>query len=434
MKKTHLSIAIVCGILSAQAAAVDFHGYFRSGYGISNNGGGLKGGEVKDGGDNYHIKTLGRLGNEYDTYADIYLGQELYNEEGKTMYINTGITMDSDGYLAEEKTKKSITDADTASFAIKELNLKAKGFISSAPEVTLWAGKRGYQAHDIHIIDTKYWDINGYGFGLEGLNAGPGSFSAAVIRGDQDELNVSFIDLRYAGLKPWKDAWTEFGIDYAITNPTDDQEDAGNKDFDNGVMLTGELSQGFSGGYNKTVFQYANKGLAQNMISQGGGWYDAWKGNAFNVDKINKAIGYRLINTGEIKVTDNFMFQHAFTYGYARDHETEWPLVDGVYTEVHSEQLLSFVVRPAYNWSKNHKTLFELGYYKDTKNFVGGGEYVDSGEKFTVAQVISAGDYILARPEMRFYVSYIKDNERDSLNGGRDDSDIRFGAKVEAWW
>ena len=34
-------------------------------------------------------------------------------------------------------------------------------------------------------------------------------------------------------------------------------------------MLTGEISQDMLGGYNKTVLQYANKGLAQNMVSPG---------------------------------------------------------------------------------------------------------------------------------------------------------------------
>lgn len=430
MKNTHLSIAIVCGILSAQATAVDFHGYARAGYSISSNGGGNKSG------DEYEKNKLGRLGNEFDTYAELGLGQELYNEEGKSIYFNSMFQMSSDGALETES-----TEDDTAKFAIKQINMKAKGFISSAPDITIWAGKRFYQQHDLHIIDTKYWNISGYGFGLEGINVGPGALATAVIRGDQNNININYIDIRYAGLKPWHGSWTEFGIDYAMPNQTDEQEEDGDMNFGNAVMLTAELSQSFSGGYNKTVLQFANRGLAQNMISQGGGWYDAWDASAFNVDKVNKAKGYRLINTGDIKLTDNFMFQHVFTYGYAKDHETTW-LQDASSTwkEVDSERLLSFVVRPAYNWSKNNKTLFELGYYKDTKDLVGGGEYVDSGEKFTIAQVISAGDYILARPEMRFYASYIKNNERNSLNtnsdgtNARDDSDIRIGAQLEAWW
>jgi Maltoporin (phage lambda and maltose receptor) len=47
------------------------------------------------------------------------------------------------------------------------------------------------------------------------------------------------------------------------------------------------------------VLQYANKGLAQNMVSQGGGWYDMW-------NYVNDATGYRVINTGLIPITDKF--------------------------------------------------------------------------------------------------------------------------------
>lgn len=64
--------------------------------------------------------------------------------------------------------------------------------------------------------------------------------------------------------------WTEFGIDYAMPNTTKKQDTYGGLyDAENGVMLTGEISQDMLGGYNKTVLQYANKGLAQNMVSQG---------------------------------------------------------------------------------------------------------------------------------------------------------------------
>ena len=55
-----------------------------------------------------------------------------------------------------------------------------------------------------------------------------------------------------------------------MPNTTKKQDSYGGLyDADNGVMLTGEISQDMLGGYNKTVLQYANKGLAQNMVSQG---------------------------------------------------------------------------------------------------------------------------------------------------------------------
>jgi len=423
MKKTHISIAILGAIVSAQVAAVDFNGYVRSGYGISANGGGV------EGGDEYEKTKLGRLGNEFDTYSEISLGQELYNEESKSIYFESMFEMSSLGELETEKTSD-----DSANFAIKQLNLQAKGFISAIPEATVWAGKRFYQRHDLHIIDTKYWNVSGYGLGIEGIQTGPGALSTAVIRGDQNDININYIDVRYAGLSPWEGAWTEVGVDYAIINPTDDQKDA-DIDFDNALMLTAEISQSFSLGYNKTVLQYANKGLAQNMISQGGGWYDSWATSTDDIEKVNKAKGYRLINTGDIKISENFMFQHVLTYGYAKDHETDWAeSSSGTWYEVDSETLLSFVVRPAYNWSKNSKTLFELGYYQQKQDLVGGDEYKSSGQKFTVAQVLSAGDYILARPEMRLYASYVKNGEAKSFNSDRDDNDIRIGVQVEAWW
>ncbi|SDG85056.1 maltoporin [Vibrio xiamenensis] len=411
--------AILVALSTVPAYAVDFTGYVRAGTGISANGGGV------ESGDEFNKTTLGRLGNEFDTYSEIGLGQELYKQEDKTIYFQSMFSFSSDGELDSESTSDGNADV-----GLKQLNLQAKGFIPSAPEATLWAGKRFYQRHDLHIIDSKYWNISGYGFGLEGLKAGPGALSTAIIRGDQsgykltgtsttvsDGVNVNYLDVRYAGYQPWSGAWTEVGVDYAMLNTTDSQDAA---DFvaDNGVMLTAEISQSFSKGYNKTVFQYGNKGLAQNMISQNGGWYDTWSGD------ISDAQGFRVINTGDFNVSDNIMFNHVITYGYAQDHG-DW---------VDDQTLLSVVVRPQYTWSEHNKTVFELGYFSNTKTWDGGSEDKSAGEKFTVAQVLSAGKYIMARPELRLYATYVKDNESESFNDSTEDNDIRVGVQVEAWW
>ena len=63
------------------------------------------------------------------------------------------------------------------------------------------------------------------------------------VDGDND-VNINYIDLRYAGWKPWAGAWTEVGIDYAMPNPTNKQKEYGGLyEADNGVMVTGEISQ-----------------------------------------------------------------------------------------------------------------------------------------------------------------------------------------------
>ncbi|MDG2795155.1 carbohydrate porin, partial [Vibrio parahaemolyticus] len=160
---------------ATQVSAVDFYGYVRAGLGASADGGGTKGG------DEFYKTTLGRLGNEFDTYSEIGLGQELFNADGRSMYFESMFEMSSEGNLESENSKD-----DSANFGIKQLNVQAKGYIPSSPDAVIWAGKRFYQRHDIHIIDTKYCNISGYGVGIENIKLNTGAISAAVIRADNE--------------------------------------------------------------------------------------------------------------------------------------------------------------------------------------------------------------------------------------------------------
>lgn len=144
------SIALSLAMLATPSYSVDFSGYFRSGVGVSNHG------KQQTADKNY----VGRLGNEDDTYGEIQLGQQLYNENGKTFYFDSMISMFSNGSNDNETTKN-----DDAEFGLRQLNLQAKGFVPGLPDATVWAGKRYYQRHDLHIIDTKYWNISGAGAG-----------------------------------------------------------------------------------------------------------------------------------------------------------------------------------------------------------------------------------------------------------------------------
>ncbi|WP_422839910.1 maltoporin LamB [Aeromonas veronii] len=422
MKTKYLtsSIALAVAMMAANAHAVDFTGYFRSGVGVSQDG------DQTD----FNKNVLGRLGNESDTYGEVGLGQELYKKDAVSFYVDSMVSMESDGSSDGESTKD-----DDAKFGLRQFNAKAKGLIASDPDAILWVGKRYYQRHDLHIIDAKYWNVSGAGAGLENLKAGDGAFSFAWIRSDGDsvytgitnkDLNVNFIDVRYAGFKPWEGAWTEFGVDYAMPNPTDAQKSAsksstseGDYDSKNGVMATGEVSQYFAGsGINeKLVLQYANKGLAQNMISQGGGWYDVWKKN-------EDATGYRVILTGDIPVGERFSINHVFTYGKGEKLQA-WH---------DNTELFSAVARGTYAWTDITKTLVEVGTFERTKTWTSGTEEKESGQKYTLAQAWSAGPSMMARPEIRVYASYIKDGEAESLQNGTSDTNWNFGVQAEAWW
>ncbi len=231
-----ISAAVIMALGSASASAVDFHGYMRSGVGISDNGGMQILSKQK----------VGRLGNEDETYSEVQLGQEVYNKAGKTFYVDSMFAMTSNGSNDWEG-----TTGDDANFALRQFNVQAKGLFGGN-EVT-WAGKRYYQRHDIHITDNYYWDVSGSGAGVEQIKVGPGQMAFAVVRSDSGDLNNNILDARYAGIPLWSDASLEVGLDYALANPTDAQDeaaDAAGTDIDDGAMLTLELTQGMLGGFN----------------------------------------------------------------------------------------------------------------------------------------------------------------------------------------
>lgn len=126
-------------------------------------------------------------------------------------------------------------------------------------------------------------------------------------------------------------------------------EEGGKFNPKDSMMITGELSHYFSGlkSNQKLVLQYADKGLAHNMVDQGGGWYDVWSIN-------DSAKGYRVIQAGDLPITDNISLSHVLTYGKA-DEISRWR---------DSTELLSAVGRGQYAWTKNQKTYLEVGAYQ----------------------------------------------------------------------
>ena len=210
MKKHTLNLAgVISTILvsTSVTAEVDFHGYMRAGIGIS----GENGQQVR-----YESNKIGRLGNEDDLYAEIQLGKEVYNQNGKSFYVDSMVALLSDGSNDFEGTNTSCELDDTvpegvscdndAEFAIRQFNVQTEGLIARDPGANIWAGKRYYQRHDIHITDFYYWDTSGSGAGVENLSVGSGKLSLAALRQDDGDVNVNNLDIRYAEIGLWDDA------------------------------------------------------------------------------------------------------------------------------------------------------------------------------------------------------------------------------------
>ncbi|MFP8637307.1 maltoporin [Klebsiella michiganensis] len=424
LRKLPLAVAVVAGVMSAQALAVDFHGYARSGIGWTGSGGEQQCFQATGAQSKY------RLGNECETYAELKLGQEVWKEGDKSFYFDTNVA-----YSVSQQ-----NDWESTSPAFREANVQGKNLIEWLPGSTIWAGKRFYQRHDVHMIDFYYWDISGPGAGIENIDLGFGKLSLAATRSsesggsgtfaDRDEFgnrvydNIvpnDVFDVRLAGLETNPGGTLELGVDYGHTNIPDDYslQPGASKD---GWMLTAEHTQSMLKGFNKFVLQYAT----DSMTSSGKG---VPQGGSIN----NDGSMWRVLDHGAISLGDSWDLMYVGMYqDIDRDNNngTQWWTVG---------------VRPMYKWTPIMSTLMEIGYdnVKSQRTSDRNSQY-----KVTLAQQWQAGDSIWSRPAIRVFATYAKWDEKWGYNDSgvayndtsaktfsRGDSDEwTFGAQMEIWW
>ena len=433
LRKVPLALAIAAGIMSAQAGAVDFKGYARSGIGWTGSGGEQQCFQATGAQSKY------RLGNECETYAELKLGQEVWKEGDKSFYFDTNVA-----YSVSQQ-----NDWESTSPAFREANVQGKNLIEWLPGSTIWAGKRFYQRHDVHMIDFYYWDISGPGAGIENIDLGFGKLSLAATRSSESGGSATFadrdangdriydnvvpndvFDVRLAGLETNPGGTLELGVDYGHTNIPDDYylQPGASKD---GWLFTAEHTQSMMKGFNKFVLQYGTDSMTSNGkgIPQGG-----------SVD--NDGSMWRVLDHGAITLADRWDLMYVGMYqNIDRDNNngTEWWTVG---------------VRPMFKWTPIMSTLLEVG-YDNVKSQETGDR--NSQYKITLAQQWQAGDSIWSRPAIRVFATYAKWDEKwgyakngngdatryaisDSTGNGRfstsrgDDDEFSFGAQMEIWW
>ncbi|HDG1676494.1 maltoporin [Kluyvera ascorbata] len=448
LRKLPVAVAVAAGIMSVQAMAVDFHGYARSGIGWTGSGGEQQCFQATGAGSKY------RLGNECETYAELKLGQEVWKEGDKSFYFDTNVA-----YSVAQQNDWEATDP-----AFREANVQGKNLIEWLPGSTIWAGKRFYQRHDVHMIDFYYWDISGPGAGIENIDLGFGKLSLAATRSQEAGGSYTFssqniydtskdtandvFDVRLAGLQTNPDGVLELGVDYGRANTTDDYRlaDGASKD---GWMFTAEHTQSMLKGYNKFVVQYATDAMTTQGkgIPQGsyGATYsvtdDATDTTTHYVDSNinNNGKMWRLLDHGAISVTDNIDLMYVGMFQKTdmdNNLGTDWWTVG---------------IRPMYKWTPIMSTLLEVG-YDNVKSQQTGDR--NSQYKITLAQQWQAGDSIWSRPAIRVFATYakwdenwgyIKDGDKTlryaasnnsgiSTNSRGDSDEWSFGAQMEIWW
>lgn len=421
LNKTMLATLVSSALLSTSALAVDFHGYARSGIGWTSGGGEQSAFTVNGGGSKY------RLGNEAETYAELKLGQELYKNGEKSIYLDSNVA-----YSVNQQ-----VDWEATNPALREINVQFKNFADSLPGATLWAGKRFYQRHDVHMNDFYYWDISGPGAGVENIDVGFGKLSLAVTRNTEKDGAYSWnynpitkkwessqdknkdvyndvFDVRLAGIETNKDGSLEIGFDFGNAHTKDGaiyEKDATKR----GYMATIEHTQGnFFGGFNKFTVQYAKDAMTSwnTGHSQGG-------------SANNKGDMLRLINQGVVQASDKVEVMYALIY-----EKTDLDNKRG-------KTWYSAGIRPMYKWNDTMSTLLEVGY--DRIKDQASGQKNDL-MKYTIAQQWQAGSSIWARPAIRVFGTYAHWNDKFNTANRTDagykakDGEFIGGVQFEAWW
>lgn len=454
-KLNTLAVTVMAALIAAPAAfaddnapTVDFHGYMRAGVGHFSHGGR----QIR-----WQSDRVGRLGNEDDTYGELALGSRVFKRGDTEFTVNSRVAVKSSGdndYEATDRTFAnengygSIGDED-AEFALRELNVMAKGIIPGKKDATLWAGKRFYERHDVHIWDLYYWDISGSGAGLQNLALGPGNLSIAWTRrqhngGDYEttssfdgvktyttldgekhaiaDKNINYFDVRYAG-SYWNGGWLEFGATVEAPERAN-LGDGSYYKYDNGTstLLTAEATFSGAWGFNKTTLQWSNGGWMS-----GSAWYDDW-------EDTDGAYMIRIINQGEAAIgTDNFHLMHAVRYDY-KHYDNTW---------TDNEKLFAIAIRPSYQITQYSRIMAELGAFWDKTTPVSGDDNTQKGQKYTLSYAIAPSASLWARPEIRFYVSYLHASGDGNPTIGSDSlhnydnsysSGTNIGVQAEAWW
>ncbi|QGM81161.1 maltoporin [Otariodibacter oris] len=423
INKTLLAAFVSSAVLSTSALAVDFHGYARSGIGWTSGGGEQAAFTVNGGGSKY------RLGNEAETYAELKLGQELFKSGEKSIYLDTNVA-----YAIQQQ-----NDWESTNPALREMNVQFKNFMDALPGATLWAGKRFYQRHDVHMNDFYYWDISGPGAGVEHINLGEkiGKLSLAVTRDteqggaytsyydyaqkkyinsrdkNKDVYNDIF-DIRLAEIPLWTDGSLELGFDYGRAHTKDNArlDDKATKD---GYMFTAEYTQGnFFGGFNKLAVQYAKDSMTS--------WNN---GHAQGSLESNRGDMIRVINQGVVAPMDRIEVMYALIY-----EKTDLKNKQG-------KTWYSAGIRPMYKWTETMSTLLEVG-YDHIKDQASGKK--NDLMKYTIAQQWQAGNSIWARPAIRVFGTYARWNDKFNTQIRTDngykakDGEFIGGIQMEAWW
>jgi len=400
--------------LEKELKSFEFHGYFRSGFGLNSRGGQQVAFQAPGAGAKF------RLGNEAETYGELIFVNNWLNPAG-----DSNKTWLKSEAMVEANTTSSASYANFSTgndqVRLREAFVHGGNFVDAQPDAELWAGERYYRRQHIEIDDFYPLDMSGYGAGVEDVNVKIGKVALSYLSGARPDIETengnlikNNIDFRIYDIKApggTMGAWFNFATAKGGTT-------AG------GLVFPTSNGYGFGfkhqrlewhGGFHVLSVQYGT-GAASNFST--------------SIDDptpfFNSTARFLLTEQVLFQPNDKFAIMPIFIYQRTKDGNPDhgW------------DQWVSFGARPEVFFTKYLSLAFEGGFDHTHSST---GQYDGWLRKFTIAPQIGAGRQFSSRPVLRAFLTYA--NWSDGLRGfvgGIPFQDrangLTYGVQAETWW
>jgi maltoporin len=398
--------------LQHQAKTFEFHGYFRSGYGLNSEGGQQVAFQAPGAGAKF------RLGNEAETYGELIFVNNWTNPEHDPTqpWVKTEFMIE-----ANTNNSESYSNPDTDQFRFREAFVQIGNIFKNQPNAKFWAGERYYRRQHIDIDDFYPLDMSGYGGGVEDLNLKFAKGAVAFLSGARPDIVTnagnyakSNIDARLYDIKAPLGR-VAFWFDYAVAKGGTTQQG-----------LTFPTATGYAFGFTHQRLEWAG-GYHQFTIQYGRGAASNFSSSLDNPSIYLKNAD-RFLVSEQVVVQPNKVFAIMPIAVFQR-------VKDGN-PQHRTDQWLSFGARPQVFFTDHLSLAFEGGVDR-----VWSGQQLYDGwlRKFTIAPQIGAGREFFSRPVLRAFLSY--GNWSDGLMGfvggipyQYRTSGLTYGVQAESWW
>ncbi len=426
--------------LQQEVSAFEFHGYFRSGYGLNSAGGQQVAFEAPGAEAKY------RLGNEAETYAELIFVNNWLNPNHTTdkAWMKTE-------FMVEANTTNSANSASFPNgvgddqFRFREAFVQAGNIFATQPDAKFWAGERYYRRQHIDINDFYPLDMSGYGAGVEDLNVRIGKLAVAFVSAARPDivtqngnLAKSNIDARLYDMKGPAGLWGLW-FDYAtskggslssVSTSTETTIPATIPTTDGYAFGFRHQRLEWHGGYHVFSAQYGT-GAASNFSNPGNGTTIANPTPFIDSSR-------QLLVTEQVVLQPNdiFAIMPIFIFQRTKDGNPLHPWAEWI----------SFGARPEVFFTNHISLALEVGF--DHTHCVAGcvnaadsliGPYDGWLRKFTIAPQIGAGRKFFSRPVLRAFLTYANwsDGFRGLVGGVpylNRTSGLTYGVQAETWF